>query len=420
MKTKKFLIIWVIFTGIFFTSAISVNYFTDPYRLYDTYKATNINAIKPVAGTHSRQSKIYAARKKNPDVLVVGNSRPELGIDPQHEFFQQNNLKTYNMGIPGSSLKMQYGYALDLIRDQNIKTIFIGIDFADYMNHPDRISDPFQWPPKVQEFDNRKKYNWDGSENPAFHSQYLKDLYLPLISLGTLKDSIFTLINQKETAKNLTEHGFNTQNNIAHASKTEGIRILFNQKNKEMTARFNKTEWQTFTTGYQWSGEFETLNFLLKQLRSRNIKTYLFINPYHAHYLKIMEMANLEKPFQDWKRKLVDLTHSPDNNDLIELWDFSILDDFQSERILDQDRKTLKWFWEPAHYRKELGDIMIWNMMGPDEKKNIPSFGKKLTPATVETILQHDRIKLRLYSKNNPEEIKYLKQFTQTSVKNKP
>lgn len=422
MNSKKFLISWAVLTGIFFTAALCVIYFTDPYMFYSVTRISGFNEIKPVAGTHSRQSKIYAARKKYLDILVIGNSRPELGIDPLHPYFQQNKLNVYNLGMPGSSLTMQYGYALDLIRDQNIKIVLVGIDFADYMVRPDIISNPFQWPPEVQKYDNRKKFHWDGSENFTFSHQRFKDIYLSLVSLGALKDSLSTILSQKQTAKNLTENGFNTHNNIEYITHIEGVKTLFDQKNHEISDKFNRVNWQTYSTGHQWSPELETLSFFLKSLRARNIKTILFINPYHAHYLKMIEMAGLEPEFHLWKRELVNLVQTQDNNNLVQLWDFSTLNAFHSEPILNSGKQPLKWFWEPAHYRKELGDIMIWNMMdSPQQKdKSIPSFGHRLMTETLEHHLDEDLISLRLYTKKHPAEVKYLKQFRQRSANNKP
>lgn len=212
MNTKKYISLWLALTLLLFCGIGAFNYVVDPYLLYlsPTYK--KINLKKPKAGTHSRQTKIHIARTMEIDTLIIGNSRPELGLDPEHAYFTRNGMKVFNLGLPGSSLAMQYGYAIDLIRDKDIRTVLIGVDFNDYTMSPPADRDPYLWPPKKSGFDGRKKYNWAGKENPFYDLNYYKDHLLPLVSLGTLKDAITTTLNQSPDASNLTIRGLTPPN----------------------------------------------------------------------------------------------------------------------------------------------------------------------------------------------------------------
>ncbi len=54
----------------------------------------------------------------------------------------------------------------------------------------------------------------------------------------------------------------------------------------------------------------------------------------------------------------------------------------------------MKWFWEPAHYRKELGDIILARLL--IEQRGISvNFGKRLTTENITSLLKADKISLQ-------------------------
>ncbi len=67
--------------------------------------------------------------------------------------------------------------------------------------------------------------------------------------------------------------------------------------------------------------------------------------------------------------------------DDVRLWDFMDYSGFSTEVVPPAgDRQTsTKWFWEPTHFKKSLGRIMIGRMFGGIG----PAFGVTLTPANV-------------------------------------
>lgn len=390
---------------------VALNYFTDPYLLYGTSRIEGTNKIKPFAGTHSRQSKIHLAHKTDLDLLIIGNSRPEMGIDPDHVYFRKHNLKAFNLGQPGSSLSNQYGYALDILREKDIKIVFIAVDFMDFITDANKKSDPYVWPPQKNSANNRLKFNWNGTDNPGYMAQYVKDIYGPLIALGTLKDSILTLFNQRPEASNLHDNGFNPALDMNSATRKEGVKILFNQKTPMIVKSFTSRDWKIYTPGYRWSAEFNKLQFLLTYLQAHGIETKIFINPYHMQYLEIIDYSGLSEEFSQWKRQLTKIVATTSNNETITLWNFSDPGDYVSEPFIKAGKTPLKWFWEPAHYRKELGDIMITNMMTTPPLSEIieEPFGYILTPENIETSLIEYTLKLKKYRSGQSEEVTFIK-----------
>lgn len=352
----------MIFSVLLFSGTVVINYFIDPYILHNTNRINGFNIIKPAAGSHSSQSKIHLAHEMDINALIVGNSRVEMGIDPDHSLFKKNNLRVFNLGQPGSNLSTQYGYALDILRGKDVKIALIAVDFIDFLTSEKNLSDPYHWPPKNTLSDYRRKFNWDGSPNGNYSYQYFKDIYLPLISLDTIQDSFQTLFNQRSKSANLLNNGFNPAEDMGQITHNEGVKTLFEQKIPQLITSFTSHSWKTNTPGYEWSPDFNKLQFLLNYLHTHEIETKVFINPYHIQYLEIIEYSGLTEEFTIWKKQLTKIISEISKDRKITLWDFSDPSNYICEPILSTSNKPLKWFWEPAHYRKELGDIMVNNM----------------------------------------------------------
>ena len=402
MNLKKFFLAWLAFVFVFFAAAAALTYFTDPYLMYGHAPKEGFNTVKPEAGTHSRQARLHAAHKLDMDVLIVGNSRVEMGIDPEHELFKARGHKVFNLGLPGSPLGMQYGYALDLVRDKDIKTVLIGVDFLDFLTTGDTV--PQAWPPAPEEHDKRRKYTWDGNANPEYGLQKLKDTVLPLFSLSGVLDSISTLTGQKPQGSSLTPLGFNPARDMAWNTKQEGVLALYRQKNPQLVQSFTRKKWRAFYGAGHWSNELALLDRVVQELRAREIEVHIFINPYHIQYLQVIDSAGLWVEFEKWKMAL---TSFEDYGEGVNLVDFSRITPFHTEPVLTAGKNPLNWFWEPAHYRRELGDLMVRRLLGDCSV----AFGQTLTVDTLRENLIADRKMLEDWQQANPDEVAFVNGF---------
>jgi hypothetical protein len=93
-------------------------------------------------------------------------------------------------------------------------------------------------------------------------------------------------------------------------------------------------------------------------------------------------MAGRWALFEEWKRQLADIAAEFS----VPLWDFNAVDSYSTESppAAHDRRSMLRWFWEPAHYRRELGDLMLGTML---DRECGPSgagrFGVRLTPVSL-------------------------------------
>ncbi|WP_305908386.1 hypothetical protein Q9L42_010910 [Methylomarinum sp. Ch1-1] len=98
----------------------------------------------------------------------------------------------------------------------------------------------------------------------------------------------------------------------------------------------------------------------------------------------------------EFKRSLTKLV-SEYGNANIELWDFSLYSEYTATPIPNKGEDIrLRWFWEPAHYTAQLGDIMLEEFFGKDcvsDKLSVP-LGVRLNDIVIEKHL-NNQIKQR-------------------------
>ncbi len=357
-KYKRFLRLWFAVVLAFLGVTALFNCLVDPYGLFDTSRIENFNAIKPAAGTHVRLAKPYQVIGFNPRTVIGGNSRPELGLDPNNGCWPTELRPIFNLGLPGAGTYMQARALQHAIADKEVELVLWGVDFLDFLNVHAKGYDPGKWPQKRAAFENRFKINADGSQNQIYSLNKLQDQLYALFSLDTMKDSLQTILEQRNhNASSIRRDGFNPARDYLDMIAWEGQGVLFSQKNKSLAKMFARPELRLFQEESHWSEEYESVRQFLKFVQKYKVRVVLFINPYHVDYLSLLELSGRWPAFELWKRKLTSLAGEFN----VELWDFSEINSFTTEKapVLGDKTKTLKWFWEPAHYRREYGDLML-------------------------------------------------------------
>jgi hypothetical protein len=76
----SYLRIWFLALLILLTGAVTLNYWVDPYGLYRPYSEGD---WKPNGATQGELVKPYLVLKHSPRTLILGNSRAEVGFDPE-------------------------------------------------------------------------------------------------------------------------------------------------------------------------------------------------------------------------------------------------------------------------------------------------------------------------------------------------
>lgn len=377
MTNRRYVNLVLIVSITLIAGAALFNALIDPYSMFGSPRIAGLNSLKPYAGDRGRTAKIHQVTRIRPTTVIVGNSRPEMGLNPDLTCWPDTHKPVFNLALPGLTLYKQVRYSQHAIANSSVKRIFMGVDFSDFLTTSAR-HDPSLWPsPQESEV----KLSVDAFARPRrrFAIDRFVDQFRASVSLGTLANSTSTIMLQRrQWLETRTVSGFNPAEGIyVPIVSSEGVRTLFSQKNQEMATRFAPAQ-TLFNDGTKWSSEFEALKRLGAQSQHAGIELVLFINPYHSEYLLLLDSAGHWPLFEQWKTQLVQTAALYDSP----VWDFSTFDYHATELVseLPDKNKSLRWFWEPAHYRQELGTLMLSQMLeAPCHAEHASGFGVVLT-----------------------------------------
>ena len=404
MTSNSFIKIWLFIFIICMLLVALINIFVDPYNLWGTQRIESISQLKPASVTRSRLVKPHQLSRFNANTLILGNSRPEMGLNPDSTCWPDNFKPIYNQAIPGVHLYQQFRLLQHAIHFKKPKNIIIAVDFNDFIS--DKPIHEIIWPPK-HDITALSVY-LNGDNNQQYPLSVLLDHLKVTFSLSALSDSFFTIMSQHDKfSSNLTPAGFNTAYDYNKIIATEGQSVLFLQKNREMLKRMNRPMY--LMNDQAWSQSFETYEQLLNFAKQKKINVTVFINAYHSDYLEVIKQTGLWNLFLQWKAKIAKITL--DFND-VSLWDFALVNQYTIESPPKNGIKNSKieWFWEPAHYNKNYGNLMLSQMYKTTcsnmniglQVENIDKYNKQLK--TQKLLLQSsesaERISVLLENKN--------------------
>ena len=75
----------------------------DPYGLYG-FAVEGVNARKPESRTHILLAKQQRLIHAQPETVILGNSRADLGLDPESPYWPEEFGTVFNFAIPGEEM----------------------------------------------------------------------------------------------------------------------------------------------------------------------------------------------------------------------------------------------------------------------------------------------------------------------------
>ena len=357
MTAKTYLIRIILVTLLAVILVVGVNFLVDPYRITGTARMSGVNEYKVDINGHVKLMKKYNPLREQHNALIVGSSRVELGINPAHQCFQEAGLKAYNLGIPGAPVQTQLAYALNLINQQPIHTVFIGLDFTDFIWT--QRHNQFEKPTLLERTVDGFRLTASGEPNSTYLRAFLLDYFQSLFSLDALIASFKTVALQSRAASDRDDSGFNPARDFEEIGRIEGPRALFDQKMSDLEEHFS-VQWYLRDAEGHLGPAFDDLEVFLDMAAARQIRVYLFVNPFHESYWNLIRTKGHMHLRVEWMQALERLVRQY-SDEPIRLWDFSGKSPFIREPIpaAGQQSALLEWFWEPSFYRRQLGDLLV-------------------------------------------------------------
>lgn len=376
--------------------AAGVNYFVDPYGLFGARRIVGFNERKPASTERVRVTKPYMASRVRPTVVIGGNSRPEIGLDPRSACWGKIDQPVFNMGVPGSSVFMQTRYVQHAVEQGKSRRVLFGVDFLDFLVDRNQAGGSIDWRVLGKSF--------DGRLGTGASLQKAEDVLSGLFSLTALADSLTTVTAQRDAyAATRREDGFNPALDYVPIIRSEGQPVLFAQKNREVRNLLRRENLGVLYADGRRGQPLQALRHFLQWTKAEGVEVVLFVNPYHVDYLILVKMSGYWPLFEEWKRELTAIAAEFE----VPLWDFNTVDTYSTESPPPpHDRRSmLRWFWEPAHYRKELGDLMLASMLDRD-CGGIPASakpGRRLAQPTLQPDLDELRAAMTVFIESNPD-----------------
>lgn len=401
---RRYLKLWLVLTGCLILSVGAFNFLVDPYGLFRFVDSTGFNLIKPKSGGHGEIVKAYQVLRVQPQVLILGNSRAEVGFDPTHQAWPFHPV--FNLALPGTGTHTSLLYLQHVLaathRANQLKTVVWGLDFMDFLI--DRTT------PQRQSTAINQRLLGNHGDSTGRTLQEIKDDADALLTLGAVQDSMQTLASQHTPySADLTPLGFNPMHDYLKITADEGYWAVFRQKDIANTRSYLSRPKEIFETDGHSSPALRDLREVIKLCHENHIDLHLIIYPYHAHLLEIIRLTGHQSAFDTWKRTLVVTSEavSPGYKP-VPLWDFSQINEITGEQIPPKgDRQSqMRWYWEAGHFKSELGDLVLNRVFNFTE--NTEDFGVLLNSRNVETQMSLNNRHDAAYQLSHPQELKIL------------
>jgi hypothetical protein len=387
---KAYLQFWLIATTLLLLCVAGFNLIVDPYGLFRLVDKPGFNAVKPQAGHHGAMVKAYQVTRVKPRGLILGNSRAEVGFNPEHGAWPEEAKPVFNLALPGTGTASSLRYLRHVLADSRDTgrpppaVVVWGIDLMDFLVDETQAR-PGRSPNKQ---DRRLLTLPDGSRNPGRPFQRIKDYGEATLTLGALIDSLETLRAQGDVhARNLTPLGFNPMRDYLGIAANEGYWALFRQRDIENLRAYLRRPKSLHDATGPSSGALDDFREVLDLCRRNNISLKLVIYPYHAHLLEILRISGHLPVFEAWKRELVHILGEEarrSGGGSFPLWDFSGFNEYSMEPVpLRGDRATeMRWYWEAGHFKRELGDRILEEVLSGERGRT--GFGVRLDARNIE------------------------------------
>ncbi|WP_300454983.1 hypothetical protein [Accumulibacter sp.] len=376
----NYLRLWTVALLATVLGTIAVNYWVDPYGLYRPYRA---GENKPHAATQGALIKPYQVLLAQPRTLVLGNSRAELGFDPDDPAWPSTYRPVYNLALPGAGTRTASRLLDHVLAAGQPQLIVLGVDFMDFLTAPEARDDD---PAPIE----KRLLMAEGGPNRWRWWQVMHDRASTLASLDAVVHSLDTLrLRGRPEAAHLTAAGFNPSHDYRQIARHEGYFNLFRQRDMENLRAYKRRPKNLFLSGSQTSPAFDDVAGILRTAGRRQIAVTIVIYPYHGHLLEILRSTGCWPLVEDWKRKLTDLV-ATEGGAAAQLWDFSGYHAFAREPVPGPgDRTTeVRWYWEAGHFKSSLGHEILQRIF----ERGTPDFGLRLTPENIEQHLQNVRL----------------------------
>ena len=392
---RSYLLKLATLTSVLLAVAAGFNFIVDPYSFFDIIKITGFNASKPQFHNHLRMIKAHKVRSVKPDSIILGSSRADTGLDPEHPGWGKTTSSHYNLAMHSANIYEIYRYLQHAHESGSLKQVVIGIDFFMFSSNKQNEID----------FEESRLAGYG-----LLPWGWYTDIFRALFTYDALKASVNTLLHQgPNDSTDYGSNGFPDDSNkwIRIQEKGGHRQATQNSERDALTAMDGFTFFNMYIDGTDISPNMQVLSEMLDYCKKNKIDLKLFISPIHVRRLVLLHQIGMWIEFENWKMKLVQTIEKI--YPAAQLWDFTGFSRITTEQfpVLGDARTQIKWYWESSHYKKQTGKLILDKILSNNigYEKKLKDFGIQLSPINVAAHLQQQRQLLEQYINQFPEQV---------------
>lgn len=421
MKSSQFIVRIFLYALALMCVVGAINLLVDPYLLSDAPRISGFNDRKPAASMHERSMKRSDAPRRAARTLVLGSSRTGVAFNPLSDSWPTQDQPVYNLSLAGAGPTEMISILTDFIASRSGKdqaeTIIIGLDFESFLYRG--LPHTEATPASYDEAPVKGAVPTKTSDSITERFQTIKDISFSLFSLAALSDSVSAIIaSYRGGGMTMDQRGWMEERIFYEISLANGIEGLFGQKNSETIHQYGNSNLEVLQARDGSVKGLSAVAELVSIGTGIGAEVILFVQPVHADRWEMFDRFGYWDDLEHWKRSLVELVERLElEGKDVQLWDFAGYEAPMLEMPLAQkDRSALlEWFWEPAHYKSSLGDVLIRRMRGVDD--DVTDVGVQLSSANLQKRLAQVRTDRKQYRNSHPEEIERISNLLCSSAK---
>lgn len=382
---------------------MSVNAVVDPLGLFGAPTIDGFNVVKPRMFANARMVKAHQLRRFAPHGLVLGSSRAETGINPDHLGWGEQSQPVFNAALPSARIFEVFHYLRHAHAQSNLEEIVLGLDF--FM---------FDTAPTYEHGFEMERL--DIAQQVFPNLGMVNDIVTALYSFNALSASLDTLTGQHKVTFGYLDNGSqDTRRRKEMVQEKGGHFAAF-----ESTLRSSLLAADGITKldyGHANGEKKMALRWFRELVRfciEENIKLYILISPLHVQWLEMMWQMDAWDDYEHWKRDINRIVEAAliesEADKSVELWDFSGYNSVSMERVptAGDSKSQMHWYWEASHYTRNTGDLMLDRVLRGIKPEGMKNFGVILSSDSMQQHLQVLRDERQQYAEERPVDVDYI------------
>jgi hypothetical protein len=355
-----------------------LNYVVDPYLTHQ-WQTPRMEQLRPPREKLSAWGKTYAVASMKPQVVYIGNSRTELGLEPGYPVF--SGKRVFNGALSGASLSDAIGMASHAAYFGPLETVVWGID-----------APSFHMAVGNTDFDRALV-----ADGPFYAAKRALLNLKRALTVDMTTDSIHLLTGK---------FGRVCRSSLVFRGQRDDACINDRIDGWGGTRAAIRPRLQEFVRGDgPEAAALSAFDASIARLCADRSRVRLYVNPTHAMMLDTLYWAGKWGPVEAWQQALAAMTARQRAAGCdIRLFDFSGFNSVTTEAIPQASGVNgMRYYWEASHYRANVGRMILGRMFGGTEAVPV-DFGVELLPPMMDAHLAEQRRRRDQFHCDHPVE----------------